>query len=65
MLKLFKLPSLEKQLYEKKKSRNIRIKKLLEANEIKVQRKIVGKAKINRIRSQQIRESRDIQPINE
>ena len=34
---------------------------MLEANEMKVLRKIVG----NRIRSQQFRESCDIQPINE
>ena len=32
---------------------------------MKVVRKIVGKTKIGRIRSQQIRESCDIQPINE
>ena len=31
--------------------------KILEANEMKVLRKIVGKTKIDRIRSQQIRES--------
>ena len=38
---------------------------MLEENEMKVLRKIVGKTKINRIRSQQIRESCDIQPFNE
>ena len=38
---------------------------MLKANEMKVLRKIVEKTKINRIRSQQIRESCDIQPINE
>jgi hypothetical protein len=34
---------------------------MLEENEIKVLRKIVGKTKIDRIRSQQFREYRDIQ----
>ena len=38
---------------------------MLEANEMKVLRKIVGKTKIDRIRSQQIRESYSIQPISE
>ena len=38
---------------------------MLEANEMKVQRKIVDKTKIHIIRSQQIRESCGIQPINE
>ena len=38
---------------------------MLEANEMKVLKKIVGKTKIDRIRSQQIRESCGIQPINE
>jgi hypothetical protein len=38
---------------------------MLEENEMKVLRKIVVKTKINRIRSQQIRESCGIQPINE
>ena len=38
---------------------------MLEANQIKVLRKIVGKIKINRIRSKQIRKSCCIQPINE
>ena len=37
----------------------------MEASEIKVLRKIVGKTKIDRIRSQQIREYCGIQPINE
>ena len=37
----------------------------LEANKKKVLRKIVGKTKMSRIRSQQIRESYGIQPINE
>ena len=39
---------------------------MLEANEMKMLRKIVDKTKIDRIRrSQQIRESYSIQPINE
>ena len=38
---------------------------MLEANEMKVLRKIVDKTKIDRIRSQQIRESCGIQPMNE
>ena len=38
---------------------------MLEENEMKVLRKIVGKTKIDWIRSQQIRESCGIQPINE
>ena len=38
---------------------------MLEANAIKVLRKIVVKTKIDRIRSQQIRESCGIEPINE
>ena len=38
---------------------------MLEANEMKLQRKMVGKTKIDRIRSQQIGKSYDIQPINE
>ena len=38
---------------------------MLEADEMKVLRKIVGKTKIDRIRSQQIRETCGIQPINE
>ena len=38
---------------------------MLESNEMEVLRKIVGKRKIDRIRSQQIRESCGIQPINE
>ena len=38
---------------------------MLEANEMKVLRKIVGKTKIDRIRSQQIRESCGIQSNNE
>ena len=37
----------------------------MEANEMKVPRKIVDKTEIDRIRSQQIRESYGIQPINE
>ena len=38
---------------------------MLEANEIKVPRKIVGKTKIDKIKSQQIRESCGIPHINE
>ena len=38
---------------------------MLGSNGIKVLRKIVGKTKIDRIRSQQIRESCGTQPINE
>ena len=38
---------------------------VLEANDMKILRKIVGKIKIDRIRTQQIRESCGIQPINE
>ena len=38
---------------------------MLKANVMKVVRKIVGRTKIHRIRSQQIRESFDILPINE
>ena len=38
---------------------------MLEANGMKVLRKIVGKTKIDRIKSQEIRESCGIQPINE
>ena len=37
---------------------------MLEANEMKLLRKLVCKTKIDRIRSQQIRESCDIQLIN-
>ena len=48
-----------------KKGGNIKIRQMLNANEIKVLRKIVGKTKIDRIRSQQIRKSRCIQPVNE
>ena len=40
-------------------------REILEANAVKVLRKIVSKSKIDRIRSQQIRESRGIQPVNE
>ena len=38
---------------------------MLEANGMKVLKKIVGKTKIYRVRSQQIRESCGIQPIHE
>ena len=38
---------------------------MLEANEMKVLRKTVGKTKIDRIRSHKIRGSCGIQPINE
>ena len=37
----------------------------VETNEMKELKKIVGKTKIDIVRSQQIRESCDIQPINE
>ena len=47
------------------KERNIKTRQILEANEMNVLRKIVGKTKVDRIRSQQIRESSGIQPINE
>ena len=40
-------------------------REMLEANEMKLLRKIVGKTKINRIKSQQIRKSCGIHPINE
>ena len=43
------------------KSRNIKY----QINEMKILREIVGKTKINGIRSQQIRVSRGIQPLNE
>ena len=45
-------------------TRNIKTRQRLEANEKKVLRKIVGKTKICRIRSQQIRVSCCIQLIN-
>ena len=38
---------------------------MLEANDMKVQRKIVEKTKIDRIRNQKIRESCSIQAIDE
>ena len=38
---------------------------MLEANEMKVIRKIVGKTKIDRIRSQKIRKSCSIKPMSE
>jgi len=47
------------------KGGNIKTRQMLEANEMKVLRKIVGKTKINRIRSQQIRKSCSIQPVHE
>ena len=47
------------------KSGNLKRQKMFEANEMKVPRKIVGKTNIDRIRSQQIRLSCGIQPINE
>ena len=37
---------------------------MLEANEMKVLTKTAGKTKIDQIKSQQIRESCDIQPAN-
>ena len=43
----------------------VRNRQMLEANEMKVPRKIVGKTKINRKISQQIRESCGVQPIIE
>ena len=51
--------------YTTNKRRNLKSRQILEANEMKVLRQIVGKTKIDRIRSQQIRESCGIQPINE
>ena len=47
------------------RAETLKNRQMLEANEMKVLRKIVGKTKIDRIRSQQIRESCGIQPINE
>ena len=38
---------------------------MLEANETKVLRKMIGKTKINRIKSQKIRKYCGFQPINE
>ena len=53
-------------IFTRKKGRNIRKNsQMLEANDVKILRKIVGKTKIDRIGSQQIRESCGIQPINE
>ena len=40
-------------------------RQMFEANEMKVQRKIFRKTKIDRVRSRQIRKSCGIQPINE
>ena len=51
---------------ETKQRRILKInKQMLEANEMKLLRKIVGKTKIDKIRSQQIKESCGIQPINQ
>jgi len=47
------------------KSGNIENRTNIGTNEMKIQRKIVGKAKIDRIRSQQIRESYSIKSIND
>ena len=40
-------------------------RQILEANEMKVLRKIVGKPKIDRIKCRQMRESCSIQPVND
>ena len=47
------------------KSGNIKTRQMLEAYEMNVVTKTVGKTKINRIRSQKVRESCGIQPIND
>ena len=47
------------------KSETIKNREMLKANEMKVLRKTASKTKIDIITSQQIRESCDIQPINE
>jgi len=47
------------------KSGNIENRTNIGTNEMKILRKIVGKAKIDRIRSQQIRESYSIKSIND
>jgi hypothetical protein len=46
-------------------SGNIQNRTNVGTNEMKILRKIVGKAKIDKIRSQQIRESYSIEPIND
>jgi hypothetical protein len=43
------------EICTRNKERKKKERKMLEANEIKVLRKVVGKTKIDRIRSQQIR----------
>ena len=51
-------------MHEKQGQKHKKTRQMLEANGMKVKRKIVWK-KTGRIRSQQIRESCGIQPINE
>ena len=52
-------------LFNRYKGRNRKPRQMLEANKKKVLWKIVGKTKVNRINSQQIRESCGIQSVNE
>ena len=47
------------------RSETSKTRRMLKPNEMKILTKIVGKTKIDRIRSQQMRESCDFQPINE
>ena len=47
------------------KARTWKTRQILETNEMKIPRKIVGKTKRDRIRSKQFRESCGIQPVNE
>ena len=51
-------------MHYKQGQKHKKTRKMLEADEMKILRKIVGKTKIDRIRSQQIRESCCIQPVN-
>ena len=44
------------------RAKTLKIRQMLEANRMKVLRKIVGKTKIDRIRSQHMRETCGIQP---
>ena len=61
-MKLFVLPIMTYAL--ETSAETSKTKQMLEANEMKLQRKIVDKTKIDRIRSQQIRESYGIHPNN-